>query len=63
MLHAEPIPSGLWQWFYPTFLCAISREQNPFNTGIVKGITNRPKAAIFDHGFTSALFETSHLIK
>jgi hypothetical protein len=29
------ILSGLWQWFYPIFLCAISQAES-FNTGIVK---------------------------
>jgi hypothetical protein len=57
--------SGLWQWFYPIFLCAISRGSRiSFNTGIVKGIIQSPKSSygFSTMAFTSALFETS-LIK
>jgi hypothetical protein len=64
MLHAEPNPFQVYgNGFIPIFLCTISRGAESFNTGIVKGIVQSPKSSygFFDHAFTSALFETSHL--
>jgi hypothetical protein len=57
--------SGLWQWFYPNFpLQSAVGAESPSIPALLKHNQSPKVAMVFSTmAFTSALFETSHLIK
>jgi hypothetical protein len=64
MLHAEPNPFQVYGNGFIQFSSAISRgAESPSIPALLKHSQSPKVAMVFDHGFTSALFETSHLIK